>query len=396
MKISRATAKNSAAPAKVFVSRLLSALFFASLSVIFIFTASFVSATVDIEKISNLSNLDLSVPFKQCRAYKTNGTAFVSTASDNTKIFYLLLSNGNLDLVEARELNKIWTTDLGGQAATNAVFGAKEIFVVVKNGENFFLKSIGKDAGVTVWQKKIESETSDDDSQARLSLYKDKLILSGTDSTIRAYDAVDGSLSWNTNLETSPSDVVLLAGNKFISAASENKLTILSADKGEKLRELDTAAPITALDSETGDKVFLGARDGSVSLVDTVNKTVLWSRHVGGAQISGVTQTKDGLLVSSFDNFLYFLSENSGKRIWKRRLSGRIARAPSVSGRYAVAPTLFDSSAAIIDLKTGKIVNRINLEADDYFNEGVLFGENRIIAPTAKGLAIFTPSFNGC
>lgn len=380
--------------------RFLSALFYISLSAALIFAFSSARARADIEKKSRVSGAgsspDLSLPYKQCRTYRTNGAASLAVASDNVVDSYLLLSNGNLDLIEAEQLNKIWTTDLGGRAISNTILGAKNIFVVVKNDENYFLKSVGKDAGVTIWQKKIKSAANEDESQTTLSLHEDRLILSGEDGNISAVSTADGTLIWNTNLGTSLSGIPLSVGSTFIITASDKKLTILSSDNGEKLRELEIAAPITTFASETGDKVFLGARDGSVSLVDTVGKTILWSRRVAGAQISGVVRTERGLLVASFDNFLYLLSENGGKRLWKRRLPGRIAHAPSVSDGYAVVTTLFNSSAAIVDLKNGKIVNRINLEADDYFSQSVLFGENRIIAPTAKGLTVFKTSDAGC
>jgi hypothetical protein len=59
-------------------------------------------------------------------------------------------------------------------------------------------------------------------------------------------------------------------------------------------------------------------------------KTPEWKLR-NGAEISSVTPTAEGLLISSFDNFIYLISENGGKPLWKKRLSGRITAAPLIA-----------------------------------------------------------------
>ncbi len=153
---------------------------------------------------------------------------------------------------------------------------------------------------------------------------------------------------------------------------------------------------ITAIAAAENDRIYLGDSSGSVFSINLPNNTKLWQRRIGGARISDIEITAHGLLVSSYDNFVYMLSAESGKRLWKRRLNGRISSKPAVSGRYAVVISLFDSSAAIIELKQGKIVNRIYLERENFFTGGVLFTGNRVVFTTSNGLKTFAVSPTQC
>jgi outer membrane protein assembly factor BamB len=63
-------------------------------------------------------------------------------------------------------------------------------------------------------------------------------------------------------------------------------------------------------------------------------------------------------LAVSHDNFVYKLSRGGNVK-WKRRLPGRVADKPLVVGDIAVVSIVGTGSVYVLDLRNGKILNRI-------------------------------------
>lgn len=342
---------------------------------------------------------DLSIPFSRCWEYKTDRTPNQIIASDNVTKIIIPLSDGKLELIDAVSGTRIWTSELGGEIASNLAVDDTNIFVVVKSLENYQLRSVSKITGITAWQTKIDTQgkSVDDAAEIYLHFFENKLVsVFRADGNIYAFAPGNGELIWKTRIGQALTTNPAFAGNKIFTATIDKKLSVISLENGERLRDSAASIQISAIANQSPNRIFLGAIEGFVSAIDSASNVNLWKTRTGGARISDITPTPSGLLVSSFDNFLYLLSANSGRRIWKRRLSGRISYKPTVSGGYAVVSTSFNSSAAIVDLKTGKIVNRIVLEEDNIFTGGILLGENRIIVSTLKGMTAFTSKPGKC
>jgi outer membrane protein assembly factor BamB len=186
------------------------------------------------------------------------------------------------------------------------------------------------------------------------------------------------------------------AENKIFAATSDNKLSVISTGTGESLANINAANRITKLIFQPPNRIYAGDKQGGISAYDSTNNINLWKIRAGGAQISAITPSPMGLLISSFDNYIYLLSPNGGRRIWKRRLSGRISFEPLIYEKFAVVATLFDPSAAIVELKSGKIINRIVLEPENFFRDGFLVSGNLIVSATADGLTAFADSTDSC
>jgi outer membrane protein assembly factor BamB len=100
----------------------------------------------------------------------------------------------------------------------------------------------------------------------------------------------------------------------------------------------------------------------------------------------------EGLVVTSLDNFVYCLSFKNGKRRWKYRLDGRPAAEPLLEGTSVF---LLDSSGAqgvVLDLKTGKPVNRLILGPQFEPNGNPVLVKDRLILPTRQWLVAFAPN----
>lgn len=382
-----------------------------------------ISAAIAVQEQTDrikFQSTDLSVPFKPCWSYLTKSASNITFASDNAldknlkntgnllenkSGSYFLLDGNRLVLLDITAGRQIWTSDLGGRAVSNLAIGGESVFVVLRRGDDYYLKNVGKSGGITIWQKKIavaaanNAEHIEDDENGGgtffLRFFENKLILINQSGEFYAFAAETGDLLWNAKTGRRLTTIPSLAENKIFAGTSDDKLSI-TASGGEMETAFEAKMQITAIASKSSGRVYIGGKDGSVLAVDPENKTTFWKSRIGGAQISDLTLTANGLLVSSFDNFIYFISANNGRRIWKRRLSGRIFHKPMVVGGYAVAAGLFDASAAIIDLKNGKIVNRINSEQNAFFSGEFFFADDKIIAVTSSGLTAFTTFDAAC
>jgi outer membrane protein assembly factor BamB len=93
----------------------------------------------------------------------------------------------------------------------------------------------------------------------------------------------------------------------------------------------------------------------------------VWWRFKSGARVGTITETAEGILIGSFDNFLYMVSKYTGDVKWKRRLDGRITSSPSILDDRIAAASSTEENFQVIEADTGKPIDRIE------------FGENRFL-----------------
>lgn len=158
-----------------------------------------------------------------------------------------------------------------------------------------------------------------------------------------------------------------------------------------------STAPTAVLKDEYNGNLFWGDSKGSVFALKNAGSNKLsknnkntW-RFRNGASISHLTSTPNGLLVSSYDNFIYLISQNGGEIIWKKRFAGRIYSEPFIDGGYAIVMTTADSDASIIEMMTGKVVNKISLKDNNIFTNKPFKIGNQLLFPTMSGIFSFSP-----
>jgi outer membrane protein assembly factor BamB len=139
---------------------------------------------------------------------------------------------------------------------------------------------------------------------------------------------------------------------------------------------------------------ILGDGKGLLISYNKKLKTQDWKFRNGG-EISEITFTRKGLIVTSFDNYIYLISETNGRLLWKKRLSGRLLDKPQVFGNHVIVAANGDSTAAVLELDGGKLVNRVILEKDNYFLGDSMRTGNSIVYATFKGILSFSGSDGG-
>ena len=350
--------------------------------------------------------LNLSLPLKKCWEYKLSQPNYADTnaASDNSKGFLIFNDAGQLRLLDTTAVKLVWSSDLVGTVESNIAADDSTIYFVSgrekeSNGgaRSRTLKSVDKTTGLLRRQIALP-DSGRDGGMVFVTIFGDEKILvvggDGANGYALAFDKKDGGELWSRRFSGEPTAVAGAVGGMIAVAARDRKIFSVSIDGTEVNAPVDARGDVTALAATSNRRFIYGDKTGFVYAPNVPNALPAGWRFRAGAQVNDITETVYGMLVSSNDNFLYLLKPGSGKLVWRRRLAGRISGKPLVTGAFAVVSGSFQSEVAVVDLKTGRIVNRIFLDDDDYPNGSMFVRNTQLIIPTVKEINGF--SSNGC
>ena len=97
-----------------------------------------------------------------------------------------------------------------------------------------------------------------------------------------------------------------------------------------------------------------------------------------------------GLLVASFDNFVYLLSFQRGKRLWKRQLPGRISAQPVTAEDGALFTPISSDAGVVLGLRDGKQVNSLPTGEASNTAASPLIVADIVVLTTDQGLLAFS------
>jgi outer membrane protein assembly factor BamB len=338
-------------------------------------------------------------PFKQCWQHVSSEIVDTEIASDN-KLIIVTFPFGILEAFDTTNGTRIWKTELGGDTSSKIQTDEKSVYILnnqspseakplddaSNKGSTVLLRSLNPLTGITYWSKRFSF-----DSEPTLYLFNNSLLLTTEKGHLLAINKENGSTNWETKINTSPQNLDS-SYNTIIVGASDKRIILISSLDGKIYKEIRTnEIPIKSMLSFSGPdtgKIFWADQKGFLySLNKTMNK-LIWKRRFGG-QISSLSDTSEGLLISSVDNFIYLINKSSGKILWKRRLAARITEKPFIRGNLLIAFAFGESTSLFIELKSGKVINSLTLSDANYFVGNPVYASEFLIFPTLKGLYAF-------
>jgi outer membrane protein assembly factor BamB len=352
------------------------------------------------------------LPFRQCWTYDSDKITNLNIASDNDGTIYLSLLNGKILALNSSDGHKIWETEMGGEIISTPILdssGGGNIYLVIKSfrnedlriepnsllplpPNNFVVRSISSLTGITNWQNKLEVGNV---NNLYLGTFREKVIIISENSELFALNKKDGTIIWSNSSEKGLSSLPLFNSDKIIISNLDNKISIISAETGTIQYQIKAKTEPKAVLFEDG-LLFWGDKKGGVYAINPQNKKILWQLRYG-AEISNLVLTPMGILVTSFDNFIYMVSREKGKLIWKKRLAARITEMPLIIDNFGVFVTSTEAVANIIELAAGKSINQIFPGTENYLNSRLIALNNLIAFPTNKGLiTVVAAAAGGC
>jgi outer membrane protein assembly factor BamB len=195
--------------------------------------------------------------------------------------------------------------------------------------------------GTVVWSVDVGSESWS--SPALLG--GDLVVTAADDGVIRGFDVETGDALWEVNTGDSVRGAVAVAGGMAF-ASSQDGLVYAIAPDGELVWSTEVSPanpvrapwqPMSAAPLPVGDAVCLGDHVGTVTCLNRLDGTVLWTAQIGGRVSAQAASDGETLFVGADDAHMYALDLDSGVQVWAVNVGGEVASAPAVADGVVVA-----------------------------------------------------------
>ncbi len=336
--------------------------------------------------------LDLSLPLAIKWFNKiSEGVRFAAAYGSNA--VNLSLASGKLMAVQVSSGQLIWQADLGGKI-NNIVADNQFVFVLKETsytlGGDVFpssevsLLALSQKSGLTVWHRSLPTTL-------RGGISSDETTLFFVTSTGVAYavSKATGETMWLKRIApTSFLSVLVKDGDVFL-CSEKGSLTSLKAKDGSFNWHYQTGDVLHSAIAVTGNYLSVGGDSGQVYCLNKNTGQLRWRSLMNG-EMQNLIAVDDGFIASASDNYAYFFSVSLGRRIWKRRFTGRIVASPLVEGRTALFVCLGSNEGVILSLKNGKFLNRVQAGENNVITAAPIVVNETLLVPTHDGLIAFT------
>lgn len=297
------------------------------------------------------------LPFQKCWTYDLKSTLHKSVASDNVGQFYIALNNQTEkevknSTVEAIDLalgEKLWSTQLRGKILRLFFEDGMLVVLSEENTNLFLINVLSPKTGIIVSSELLQINNNQLSSEA--------------DSNSR----------------------VKVSTKKILSSILFKRAFLLVSVR-------ENVSTVEVLDNE---KVIYGANQGDLYISEPLTKKKNRILKTGG-KITSITSVKgyrESFVIASLDNFVYSISADTGRVLWRRRLPGRITEKPLVAGLSLIFTVIGSNSAFILNSQDGKHIGNIRFE-NIALNRPILSIDNRYIFQTDNSLVAY--SNTGC
>jgi len=242
--------------------------------------------------------------------------------------------------------------------------------------------------------------------QVFIYIHKSTTLIADKNGNLYSIYKNDGIFNWQKTLGVKLSAPPYFYADKAILGTIDKQLIILNLGEGKTYKKLELPVIPTAISFNSNDETLIvGDQKGIVSSIKIEKidfeiskkekkkktKYVSWKFRLG-AEVSDISFTPRGLLITSLDNFAYLISAEKGDLIWKKRLAGRISEKSLVLDNYALITTIAEPTISVFGVSTGRLINKIILEDENFATANPIKIQNKIIVPTTGGLYAFSPN----
>jgi outer membrane protein assembly factor BamB len=384
----------------------LTALFIISCIFLYIFFSAVPSmAQQTLKNIELVEPVNFSLPFKLCFQKPDKSALSVEPASDKAESIFIPFQGGKIAKINLSSNPVVWMSDLGGEISSNLIFDHGKLYLITKVFEeelkkntnsgkqliNYTLWSLEAETGLTDWQLGFTSDTT-----VSLDIYQDEIFLIANNGTVNLIKKTNGKRKiLSKRFEQIISSPPSFFADKIYIGTEDNSILVVSINDAEIVSKIKTVQAAVSALVATEDKLYWGEKKGFVNSFNINNNSLIWSVRYGG-EISSLTLVSNGILVTSLDNFAYFTSLQKGKKVWRRRLAGRVLAKPLIIGNFAILITATNNQAVILDLRNGKIVNQISLADIGFILSKPLLLKNSLVFSTNKGVFSFVTTNINC
>lgn len=310
---------------------------------------------------------------------------------------YLATTTGNILALGWSDLAIEWRAELGGDVVSSIIANGSNIFAVNEPGEEgsadrkriSTVRSIRKASGVVDW-----SATLSFPGPVHLIRSNGVLFAAGNGGAVAAIDEKTGIVLRQVTAGYPIIAASASASNGLVVATKGKSIKLINAASDEVASLITSDFPPTAVLVKRQGGLIVGDERGYVSEFNGNDPSPSW-RFRSGGQISGLFEADDGVLITSFDNFVYYVSDYNGDVIWKRRLSGRLNGPGLLFNGYFLIADPAESTVVVLDRRNGRVFDIVVLGDGAGFASGIAAaGPDRFAVLSRKGIRLF--GVGGC
>jgi outer membrane protein assembly factor BamB len=337
------------------------------------------------------SRIFLAQPLTVRWRYSSSGTLNLTPAADSERV-YLPLAGGSIVSLSVNEGQLYWKSEVGGEFSASPTADEKALYVASETttaeGDsrpvNGSLRALGREAGVTLWLRNLPVPI-----RGSLAMSDERLYAGTSNGGFYSINKATGDVAWFVQLGSAFNCSPVITKHGVYVGSEDGKLISLEESSGKVRWRYATGGPIRGPVAVTNDMVYFGSGDGYVYAVDEADGHLRW-RSRTGAGVQAVKSVSRGLLVASFDNFVYLLSFQRGKRLWKRQLPGRISAQPVTADDGALFTPISSDAGVVLGLRDGKQVNSLPTGEGNNTAASPLIVADIVFLTTDQGLLAFS------
>jgi outer membrane protein assembly factor BamB len=315
---------------------------------------------------------DISViSLNECWKYQPPNILALQPAVDSSNL-YIAEAGGRVSAVSLASGTRLWSTELGGEIRSNLAVQGSNVFVASSDAtKRMRLRGLSLTSGIPTLDIEIPFSPN-----VRVESVGSKLLIAQDSGYLASF--ITGGLKpeWQTTIPGLNISNMVFLNDKTAVAASDKTIFVVSITDGKVVISSPVENTISALNVFEGNIVVGDSRGNLTRYYDDYH-TVYW-RFRNGARISSIVSTDRGVLAASLDNFVYMTAGYFGDLRWKRRMAGRVSSIV-VSGDIAVALTVGEPSAVMLDLDTGKPVGQLSIASDDSFTQPAIAADGKLL-----------------
>ncbi len=195
----------------------------------------------------------------------------------------------------------------------------------------------------------------------------------------------EGREAWRVELSAFVSAGVAVSGGRVFAGAGDGRLLVLDAASGDMLWEYALPLAAGGAPAVTPDAVYVASRSGNLLALDRRDGSELWSFE-GDSALGPAPIAYDGVLYAgAWSGKIYALDALNGELLWEFQADGNIVAPPAFSeGLMAIA--VDDRTLSIVDIATGRA--RLHFDAGQTLKTSPVFADGLVLVGTAKGRLI--------
>jgi len=331
----------------------------------------------------------VSEEFARCWTFGDDTVNFLRIEADQTS-FLAAGDGGRVIALDKNTGKEIWKTDLGGEPVSDLVIAKDRIFVVTrsigKDGVDgaSVLRSLSRETGIPGASVEIEGK-----GNIWIGGIGEMIVAAADSGEIVGFLAGDLGLKWKFSIASGLSSSPVVDDNIVYLPSKDNKIVGIAPPIGEAKFTITTRSPATAISANGAGMIVYGDDRGEIFESEILTGKTIWKFRVG-ARVSRIERRGNRLLVTSFDNFLYFISSDSGHVVWKKRMSGRIIQVIKINDERLAIFAIDSSNATVADSDDGHTVSQFALTSGAVAARGGVLVEDPIVVLSGTEISAFS------